>query len=567
MMEDCASSMSAKHGCTDDKAVVGKFKEALKQRLGEEIFNAWFVNGLTFQFVDDQNAAVPTQVGTNALKLTGGRIIVSVRGQFALDRLRRNFIREMRGAAMQACGQGIEVELQLAAQPTQVELPLGQSQDSDSVLDTEHQNQTPNKRKTKRKQSENIRRKKPTNNSAKPLAAFSQLTLPNMPGAATSLSQEKRTTTSEPSTAAVSSSANTSANSAANTNTRQQKAPTASLSNFIDGPCNHFALTAVKMVCETPNGGSPLFLCGPPGVGKTHLLTAIADYLRRGRRMRRVVHITAEKFTNDFIASVSSGNLTAFRARHRDLDALLIDDAQFLSAKKATLREMQYTIDGLADRGKTLVFSGSHAPTEISGLTPELAGRMAAGFVCPMQSIDLNTRVSLLRQRIDESDQAVWPDEIVTEIASLMVGDGRRIQSIVNLVDLLQRMYGRMPTMNEIRQHAGDQLRNGQITTLATIENAVMKLFQLDDGTLKSRSQARTATEPRMLAMYLSRELTPAAFSEIGRHYGGRSHSAAILAVSRVEQWLRTGKPLGRGQASFSARDALNRIESMLRSG
>ena len=102
---------------------------------------------------------------------------------------------------------------------------------------------------------------------------------------------------------------------------------------------------------------------------------------------------------------------------------------------------------------------------------------------------------------------------------------------------------------------------------MATIENAVMKLFQLDDGTLKSRSQARTATEPRMLAMYLSRELTPAAFSEIGRHYGGRSHSAAILAVSRVEQWLRTGKPLGRGQASFSARDALNRIESMLRSG
>ena len=96
MMEDCASSMSAKHGCTDDKAVVGNFKEALKQRLGEEIFNAWFVNGLTFQFVNEQNTAVPNQVGTNALKLTGGRIIVSVRGQFALERLRRNFIREMR---------------------------------------------------------------------------------------------------------------------------------------------------------------------------------------------------------------------------------------------------------------------------------------------------------------------------------------------------------------------------------------------------------------------------------------------------------------------------------------
>lgn len=577
--------MSATQGCNDNTAVVGKYKEALKQRLGEEIFQAWFVNGIRFDFASDE-ATGSKDTATN------GRLIVSVRGQFALDRLRRNFIREMRGAAMQACGQSMQVELQLAAQPQQVELPLGQDAQGSVAVEAKKPKRKPRssaQSQAKRSQPKNSHPKQsPTKKPLSSVESLTQLTFPNLPVNAIATGNQNgqnanglnangrsngsadKTSFAKPvlQTANASAQTDPSRNSeAVNADSPASSAPTASLSTFIDGSCNHFALTAVKMVCETPNGGSPLFLCGPPGVGKTHLLTAMADYLRRGRRMRRVIHITAEKFTNDFIASVSSGSLTAFRARYRDLDALLIDDVQFLSAKKATLRELQYTIDGLSDRGKTLVLSGSHAPTEISGLSPELAGRMGAGFVCPMQALDLATRTALLQQRVDQINQPPWPEEIVTEIASLMVGDGRRIQSIVNLVDLLQRMYGRMPTMNEIRQHAGDQLRNGQITTLASIESAVAKIFQLDDGTLKSRSQARTATEPRMLAMYLSRELTPAAFSEIGRHYGGRSHSAAMLAVTRVEQWLRTGKPVGRGQASFSARDALSRIESMLRSG
>ena len=215
-----------------------------------------------------------------------------------------------------------------------------------------------------------------------------------------------------------------------------------------------------------------------------------------------------------------------------------------------------------------MVFSGSHSPTEISGLTPELAGRMAAGLVCPMQSLDVQTRDQLLRRSIQQRCEIPWPEEVIQEITSVMPGDGRRISGIVNLIGLLQRMYNRMPTMDEIRQFGGDQLRGGKpVVTLSTIERAVAKTFQLDEQTLKSKSQARTATEPRMLAMYLSREMTPSALAEIGRYYGGRSHSTAILAVRRVESWLATGKSIGRGSASLSARDALDRIENLLRSG
>lgn len=340
------------------------------------------------------------------------------------------------------------------------------------------------------------------------------------------------------------------------------------LDTFVAGKCNQLARTAAQLVCENPQAGSPLFISGPPGVGKTHLLFAISHLLRRRHRMRRVMHLSAEKFTNDFCRCVSEGTLTSFRALYRDIDAFIVDDVQFLSAKKATLREMLYTVESLMDRGKTLIFAATHSPNEISGLTQELSGRMSSGLVCTMQSLDMATRESLLRRCIDEKCEFPWPEETINLISQTLPGDGRRIGGFVNLVGALQRMNQRMPTMAELYEFGGDQLRSDKpFVTLAKIERAVAQTFQLDDDALQSKSQARTATEPRMLAMYLSRELTPAAFAEIGRYYGGRSHSAAILARRRVENWLASGKAIGRGSASLSARDALDRIESLLRSG
>jgi chromosomal replication initiator protein len=322
------------------------------------------------------------------------------------------------------------------------------------------------------------------------------------------------------------------------------------------------------MACQDPSTATPLFLCGPTGTGKTHLLAAIADQLRRRHRMRRVVHLSAEQFTNDFISSVGNSGITAFRRRYREVDALLIDDVQFLGSKKATLREMLYTVETLAGSGRPLVFAGSDAPTEINGLSRELAGRMASGLVCTLHPLDSATREKLLRRWISERCQLAVPESLIEAINPLLAGDGRVISGVVNVVRTLQQMFHRCPTLDELKQFGGQLLRAARpITTLSVIESAVCEAFQLPAEALRGKSQTRAITGPRMLAMYLSRQLTPAAYAEIARHFGGRSHSTAISAEQQVKTWLAEGGEVGRGRSAMSAREAIDRIETLLRTG
>ena len=280
------------------------------------------------------------------------------------------------------------------------------------------------------------------------------------------------------------------------------------------------------------------------------------------------MHLSAEQFTNDFITSVGNSGITAFRRRYREVDALLIDDVQFLGSKKATLREMLYTVETLAGAGRPLVFSGLHAPSEIQGLSSELVGRLAAGLVCPVQPLDLTTRERIFRRWIEERCYLPVPDEMIEQLTPMLAGDGRVISGVVNVIHTLQRMFGRMPSMDELRQFGGELLRAAKpVATLSVIEHAVCEAFHLPADTLRGRSQTRAVTEPRMLAMYLSRQLTSSAYAEIARHFGGKSHSTAISAEHNVKTWLQKGKSIGRGHLAISTQEAIERVESLLRSG
>jgi chromosomal replication initiator protein len=572
MMEDCATDMSASQGGIDETAVVESFKEALTQRIGSDRFRMWFAEDVVFEYRDEPEGDT---TGQETSRITQGRFIVAVKGQFALQRLRQNFIREIRAAAAQTIGHAVEVTVELIeSQPAQIELPLnaepGSSADSSELG-----------------QESSATAQKPSAVAAQKSSAAALGTSSRRQAADASgdqsitelMSHRKPRRTKRSSTAnesqpllpslGVHQSGNGNEHPSDQVGSKSSRpSGSASLSTFISGDCNQLALTATRMVCEHPGSATPLFLSGPTGVGKSHLLQAIADEFRRRYRMRRVIRLSAETFTNDFITSVSSSGLPAFRRRYREVDALLVDDVQFLGSKRATLREMLYTVETLGDARRPLVFTGSHAPSEIAGLTPELAGRLASGLVCPLQQLSASVRETLLRQLIEQRCTIPWPDRTVAEVNLMLVGDGRIIHGIVNLVDTLQRMYERMPTMDEIRQHGGQLLRSSKpAVTLSTIEQAVAQTFQLPSETLRSHAKTRSISEPRMLAMYLSRELTSSAYSEIGRHYGGRSHSTALVASQKVKNWLQDGKSVGRGAAAVSAREALERIEGILRSG
>ena len=649
MMEDCATRMSAPHGCNDDTAVIESFKEALTGRVGAERFRMWFTHGVTIAVdtksseaseshvadepstagTSEQNAGTPEQNGDKAEQTRC--ITLLVRGQFALDRLRHNFIREMRGAAMQACGVRTEVVLQLDEPAAkQAQLPLTDDDASGERISTDgevgnadaanaaavsgvhpphpttggqpseqslppHTTQSRGQRNgrlskvpSKRGRTQSIAAYIGGNSGAKPrqnshslrIDQAEQLEFPGLDQTSrsqTSRSQTKATSASTPSAASDVSPAKISPGSGIHTARKQAPQQTdraqeskqpATVANFIAGTSNQLAYTALSMVCQDPKTASPIFFCGPTGTGKTHLMSAIADQLRRRHRMRRVMHLSAEQFTNDFISSVGNSGITAFRRRYREVDALLIDDVQFLGAKKATLREMLYTVETLGTEGRALIFSGLQSPSEIPGLSHELAGRMASGLVCPLQPLDIDIRRKILERWIAERCPLEVPAALLDQINPMLAGDGRVVSGVANMIGTLQRMFGRVPTLDEIRQFGGNLLRaSTPIATLSVIETAVCDAFHLPHHTLRGRSQTRAVTGPRMLAMYLARQLTASAYSEIASHFGGKSHSTAISAENNVKKWLENGKSIGRGQLAMSTREAVARVENLLRSG
>ena len=578
MMEDCATGMSASQGCIDDKLKVEQtFRNALKGRIGEDRYRMWFAQGVELEFIGDQM----NRGRTNGSFATVSQLNIRVRGQFALDRITQNFLQPLRGAAMQVCGKRIEVQLSLFQSPAeQSELPLDSEQNPNRQPSNQQpsnqqpakqkrsgpnpRSSTPRKHRGPRRLSSLVREESHAEQARQRRPAQLQLPACESDQIGQPVAGAKRTTAKDQASPA-----------ALTGPALQSHSPTAdfatnrlSAANFVAGICNQLAYTAMGMVCQTPTTASPLFLCGPTGTGKTHLLSAIAEQFRRRHRMRRVMQLSAEQFTNDFITSVGNSGITAFRRRYREVDALLIDDVQFLGAKKATLREMLYTVETLATAGRPLIFSGLHAPTEIQGLSRELAGRMAAGLVCGIQPLDAATRETILRRWFEARCKFPVTNAMLEQINATLQGDGRVLSGVVNVVNTLQRMFGRNPTMEELRKHAGGLLRSAApVANLNVIEAAVCQAFQLEPATLRGGSQTRAVTEPRMLAMYLSRQLTSSAYSQIATHFGGRSHSTAISAENNVKSWLASGKSIGRGAAAISVREAIDRIEGLMRSG
>ncbi|MCC9601629.1 AAA family ATPase [Stieleria sp. JC731] len=574
MMEDCAPGMSATQGCNDDSDVIVTFKEALKQRVGAERYQIWF-SGIEFEVETPQADGAKPDC-----------IIATARGQFAADRLSKNFMSSMRAAASAACGGLTNVRIDVAGAPAQqVGLPfadqsseetaatadpaLGSSQSTASAQPNSVGRKKPgsakNRSYSRRPQTQSLAAILADGTDSRKTAAQASAPVPARPQ--TSARPQNPAATSRQSN---SGSETTSGSPTMSASTRQnmRQAMDHSWDNFVTGPCNRLAVTACEMTIEAPRTASPLVLWGPPGSGKSHLLGAVAKKLRSVHRLRHVIIMSAEDFTNDFIKALHGNSLPAFRSRFRDASALLIDDIQFFVDKKATIRELQHTIEMFAEAGKPLVFAGTKAPTEIKGLGGELSGRLASGLVCQVNSLDFDTRVELLRRYADNSSPKSWPQETLAEIAECVDGDGRLLIGIANLISLLQRMYGEMPTMDQIRQHGSHLLRSSGVPiTLQTIEQAVEKVFQLEGRSLQSSSQAKSLTGPRMLAMYLSREMTGSPFSEIGGHYGGRSHSTAILASQRVRQWLDSNKTIGRGNTALSTDEAIRRVEATLKTG
>ncbi|MFG0290244.1 MAG: DnaA ATPase domain-containing protein [Rhodopirellula sp. JB044] len=556
--------MSSTQGSIETQEAIERFADALRQRIGADRFRLWFTHGIEFdvEYSDDD----------------GDVLVLLVSGPFAADRITKNFTTELRAAAMTALGDRGRFRLEVQQATEQPSLIDGESTPAKKrrrgqKADAQKTDSPPksSKGRAASKASGRSTQRRGRGKSASAGKLSSLLSESKLTRSEDEFDDEEDDVESRSSRGSRGSRGSHGARSEAHssgTSPLPESLPTSgrTLDSFITGPCNDFAFSAATMAMSTPEIATPLFLHGPTGTGKSHLLAAIAEEFRRRRRMRRVIVLTAEQFTNDFVGSVNSTGLVSFRRKYREVDALLIDDVHFLASKTATLREALYTLETLAAAGKPLVFTANLPPADIRGLTGEVAGRMASGLVCPLLALDAETRLKLLTRLVKTRCVLDCDEGLLSEVSEAVSGDARAVTGVANLIGMLQRMFRREPSIDEIRQFGGDLMRNiRSAPSLRSIEKAVCEAFGLENDGLRGKAQTRRVSEPRTLAMYLARQHTGSAFTEIAKHFGRRSHTGAIAAQQKVEEWLASGKFIGGGDAAMATADAIARVEARLR--
>jgi len=314
--------------------------------------------------------------------------------------------------------------------------------------------------------------------------------------------------------------------------------PSYTFERFVIGPGNRLAHGAALAVAEAPSEAyNPLFLHGPPGLGKTHLLAAIANYLRENAPGLSVRYTTAESFTNEFVAALKSSGAEAFKARYRDIDVLLIDDVQFLQGKPATEEEFFHTFNALYESGSQLVLSADRIPSELSTLASRLRDRFEWGLTVAVEPPNLATRLTVLRHLVSEAGVEIADSEALTELANRIDANVRQLRGALTRV-LAHASLMAKPLSSELIAEVVPRHRPSQPTSVEEIQQRVAECYGISRAELIGSSRAATPLRARQVAIFLTRDLTDLSLPQIGRLYGGRDHSTVLNSLRRVEAGL-----------------------------
>jgi chromosomal replication initiator protein len=304
---------------------------------------------------------------------------------------------------------------------------------------------------------------------------------------------------------------------------------------FVIGTGNRAAHAAALAVAEAPSEAyNPLFLHGPPGLGKTHLLVAIANYLEASAPALNVRYTTAERFTNEFVTALRSTGAEEFKRRHRDLDVLLVDDVQFLEGKRHTEDEFFHTFNALYEGGSQLVLSADRLPSELSSLESRLRDRFEWGLTLAVEPPNLATRLTVLRRLVREAGVDTEGD-VLTELARRIDINVRQLHGALTRLIAHSSLTARPLSPELIDAVIPKTPRGAEQAPVEVIQQRVSKAFGISRAELVGSTRAATPLGARQIAIYLTRELTDLSLPQIGRLYGGRDHSTVLNSIRRAE--------------------------------
>ncbi|MCZ6885537.1 MAG: chromosomal replication initiator protein DnaA [Alphaproteobacteria bacterium] len=307
--------------------------------------------------------------------------------------------------------------------------------------------------------------------------------------------------------------------------------------NFVIGKSNEFAHAAARRVAEAIQAPfNPLFLYGGVGLGKTHLMHAIAWHIREKDPTRRVIYLSAEKFMYQFIRALRYQDTMTFKEQFRSVDVLMIDDVQFISGRETTQEEFFHTFNALVDQNHQVVISADKSPSDLEGMEERLRSRLGWGLVADIHQTDYELRLSILANKAEHLGVEV-PLKVLEFLAHKITSNVRELEGALNRVVAQATLVGRDISLEATQEVLHDLLRaNDRRVTIEEIQKQVAEHFNIRIADMHSARRARAVARPRQVAMYLAKQLTSRSLPEIGRKFGGRDHTTVMHAVRKIEE-------------------------------
>ena len=307
--------------------------------------------------------------------------------------------------------------------------------------------------------------------------------------------------------------------------------------NFVVGKPNEFAYAAARRVAEASTAQfNPLFLYGGVGLGKTHLMHAIAWHVQKSTQDRSVIYLSAEKFMYRFIRALREKNTVDFKDQFRSVDVLMIDDVQFISGKDSTQEEFFHTFNSLVDQGRQIVISSDKSPSDLEGMEERLISRLNCGLVADIHATTYELRLGILQSKAENLGVKI-PPKVLEFLAHKITANVRELEGGLNRVVAHAQLVGREISLEATQDVLHDLLRaNDRRVTIEEIQKRVAAHFNIRTSDMHSARRARSVARPRQVAMYLAKQLTARSLPEIGRKFGGRDHTTVMHAVKRVDE-------------------------------
>ncbi len=311
---------------------------------------------------------------------------------------------------------------------------------------------------------------------------------------------------------------------------------------FVVGNSNKFAHAAAHAVADNPGASyNPLFIYGESGLGKTHLLYAIAHYIHQNHPDYRIVYIKGDSFTNELIQAIREGRNSEFREKYRQADVFLMDDVQFIAGRDATEEEMFHTFNSLYETKKQIVFTSDRPPKEMLRLEDRLKTRFEWGLLADIQPPDYETRVAIIKNKAIRMGVEL-PESVLEYVAQNITSNVRQIEGTINKIMALQEMEGKAINTATVVKAVQDMFRDKSdiLPTADVIIEETCKFYSIDNEALRGQGRTKDTALARQISMYLIRKMTSLSLKEIGREFENRDHATVLYSIDRMEKMIKT---------------------------